>query len=108
MLDDHEYFIAQLTAAALSQQMATSQFAGQKRPTEEVVLLFYLILNLLCMQESTTEAKKDKSDDISERIRQLEEKYEKLQNSSRKLAESVVSGEFSKDEAKNLLNKMEE
>jgi polyhydroxyalkanoate synthesis regulator phasin len=59
-------------------------------------------------KDSTTEAKKDKTDNITERIRQLEEKYEKLQNSSRKLAESVVSGEFSKDEAKSLLTKMEE
>ena len=127
--------------------MATSQFAGQKRPTEEVQyfsipcsrpsslisghnfyqkieikkenrgqktwvinfleLLFFYVFKLN-FKDSTTEAKKDKTDNITERIRQLEEKYEKLQNSSRKLAESVVSGEFSKDEAKSLLTKMEE
>lgn len=87
---------AQLTAAALSQQVAKAgQFAGQKRLSET---------------EDQAETKKDRSDanDIAERIRQLEQKYEQLQNSSRKLAESVVSGEISKDDAKNLLDKMEE
>ena len=101
-------FQAQLTAAALTQQMATSQFAGQKRPTEEQVKTDPFLVDFNAFKETPTETKKDKTDDITERIRQLEEKYEKLQNSSRKLAESVVSGELSKEEAKSLLDKMEE
>ena len=84
--------------------MATSQFAGQKRPTEEQVKTDPFLVDFNAFKETPTETKKDKTDDITERIRQLEEKYEKLQNSSRKLAESVVSGELSKEEAKDVNN----
>lgn len=47
------------------------------------------------------------ADDMAAKMRELEAKYESLKNNSLKLAEAVIKGETAPDEAKHIIDSLE-